>query len=81
MMTGIVIASTLRTAWKQILYWGVGLGVLGFYIVFIASDSDIIEGYANLFESMPPAMLKAFGASDAELLRSSRGLDCLDLCF
>ncbi len=73
MMTGIVIASTLRTAWKQILYWGVGLGVLGFYIVFIASDSDIIEGYANLFESMPPAMLEAFGASDAELLRTAEG--------
>ena len=80
-MTGIVIASTLRSAWKQILYWGVGLGVLGLYIVFIASDSDIIEGYANLFESMPPAMLEAFGASDVELFRTSEGLDCLGLCF
>ena len=28
-MSGIVIGNTLRTSWKQILYWGLGLGVLG----------------------------------------------------
>ena len=72
-MQGIVVRYTLRSAWKQILYWGLGLGILGVYIVFIASDSDIIQGYANLFESMPPAMLQAFGASDAELLRTAEG--------
>ena len=72
-MQGIVVSYTLRAAWKQILYWGLGLGILGVYIVFIASDSDIIQGYANLFESMPPAMLQAFGASDAELLRTAEG--------
>ena len=72
-MSGIVISYTFRSAWKQILYWGLGLGVLGAYIVFIASDSDIVQGYANLFESMPPAMLQAFGASDVELLRTAEG--------
>ena len=72
-MTGIVIANTLRTSWKQILYWGLGLGALGLYIDFIAMSPDIISGYADLFKSMPPAMLQAFGASDIALLTTSEG--------
>ena len=72
-MTGIVVGNTLRTSWKQILYWGVGLGVLGLYIDFIAMSPDIISGYADLLESMPPAMLQAFGASDIKLLTTAEG--------
>ncbi len=72
-MTGIVIGNTIRNAWKQILYWGLGLGLLSFYIVFIGSDSDIVTGYASLFESMPPAMLQAFGASSVTLFTSTEG--------
>lgn len=72
-MTGIVIGNTLRTSWKQILYWGLGLGALGLYIDFIAMSPDIISGYADLFKSMPPAMLQAFGASDIALFTTSEG--------
>ncbi len=72
-MTGIVIGNTLRTSWKQILYWGIGLGLLGLYIDFIAMSPDIISGYADLLETMPPAMLQAFGASDITLLTTSEG--------
>ncbi len=72
-MSGIVIGNTLRTSWKQILYWGLGLGALGLYIDFIASSPDIISGYAELFKTMPPAMLKAFGASDVALFTTSEG--------
>ena len=72
-MTGVILGYTLRTSWKQILYWGFGLGLLGFYIVFIASDRDIVQGYAQLFESMPPAMLEAFGASNVEVFRTTEG--------
>ena len=72
-MRGIVFANTLRTSWKQVLYWGLGLGLLGFYIAFIASSSDIIQGYADLLATMPPAMLQAFGLTNVELLRSSEG--------
>ncbi len=72
-MSGIVIGNTLRTSWKQILYWGLGLGVLGLYIDFIAMSPDIISGYADLFKTMPPAMLQAFGASDIQLLTTAEG--------
>ncbi|MCY3832266.1 MAG: ABC transporter permease subunit [Chloroflexi bacterium] len=72
-MTGIVVGNTLRTSWKQILYWGLGLGVLGLYIDFIASSPDIIAGYADLFKAMPPALLQAFGASDVALFTTTEG--------
>ena len=72
-MNGIVIGNTLRTAWKQILYWGLGLGALGLYIDFIAASPDIISGYADLLKTMPPAVLQAFGASDVALLTTSEG--------
>lgn len=72
-MNGIVVGNTLRTSWKQILYWGIGLGVLGLYIDFIASSPDIIAGYADLFKAMPPALLQAFGASDLALFTTTEG--------
>ena len=72
-MNGIVVGNTLRTSWKQILYWGLGLGALGLYIDFIAMSPDIISGYADLLKSMPPAMLQAFGVSGIELLTTSEG--------
>lgn len=72
-MSGIIVGATLRASWKQILYWGLGLGALGLYIDFIASSPDIISGYAELFKSMPPAMLEAFGVSGVELLTTSEG--------
>ena len=73
MTYGVILSNTLRTSWKQVLYWGLGMGVLGVYIVFISSNSDIIEGYAKLFESLPPALLQAFGASDAALFSTTEG--------
>ena len=72
-MTGIVVGNTLRASWKQILYWGLGLGALGLYIDFIAMSPDIISGYADLLKTMPPAMLQAFGASDIALLTTAEG--------
>ncbi len=72
-MSGTIFANTIRTSWKQVLYWGLGMGILGFYIAFIASSSDIIQGYAELLSSMPPALLQAFGASSTEILQTSEG--------
>lgn len=72
-MTGVILNNTLRSSWKQVLYWGLGMGLMGIYIVFISSNSDIIEGYAKLFESLPPAMLQAFGASDAAMFSTTEG--------
>lgn len=72
-MTGAVIRNTLRASWKQALYWGLGMGILGLYITVIASSSEILEGYANLLGSLPPALLNAFGMGDARLMTSAEG--------
>lgn len=72
-MTGVIIQNTLRSSWKQALYWGLGMGALGLYITVIASSSEILEGYANLLEAMPPALLSAFGMGDARLLTTTEG--------
>ena len=58
---------------SRLSIWGLGLGALGLYIDFIASSPDIISGYAELFKTMPPALLKAFGASDVALFTTSEG--------
>lgn len=72
-MTGAIIQNTLRASWKQALYWGLGMGILGLYITVIASSSEILEGYANLLGTIPPAILTAFGMGDARLLTSAEG--------
>lgn len=72
-MTGSIFFDTLRQDWKQAIFWGLGIGVLGFYVTFIASDLDVVQQYAELLESLPPAMLNAFGITDARLFTTAEG--------
>lgn len=72
-MSGTIFRDTLRTNWKQVFAWGIGTGLLGLYIVSFSSDIDVIEQYASLLGSMPPAMLSAFGFSDAAIFASIEG--------
>ena len=72
-MRGIIVQDTLRANWKQTLYWGFGMGILGFYLVAISSSSDILESYVPLLESLPPAMLNMFGISDVRLFTTAEG--------
>ena len=72
-MNGAILQNTLRASWKQALYWGLGMGILGLYITVIASSSEILEGYANLLGTIPPAILRAFGMGDARLLTTAEG--------
>lgn len=73
-MMGVIIKDTIRAHWKTTLSWGIGIGVLGIYLVAIASSSEIMEGYGPLLESLPPAMLSAFGISDARLFTTTEGM-------
>lgn len=72
-MNGIVFRDTVRSNLRTTLYWSIGMGILGFYIVVIASSSEILEGYANLMASLPPAMLSIIGISDVTLFTSVEG--------
>jgi len=72
-MTWQILLDTLRQDWKQALYWGFGIGILGFYVTFIASDLEVVQQYAELLESLPPAMLSAFGIGDVRLFTTAEG--------
>lgn len=72
-MTGSIFWNTLRSSWRQAIYWGIGVGILGFYVTFIASDLGVVQQYAELLETLPPAMLNAFGITDARLFTTAEG--------
>ncbi len=72
-MNGLIFQDTLRHHWKQILYWGIGIGLLGFYAAAIAQDSNVVEGYAEVMESMPPILLQAFGLEDTAMIGTPIG--------
>jgi len=72
-MIGSIFTDTLRQDWKQAIFWGIGVGLLGFYVTFIASDLDVVQQYVELLDTLPPAMLSAFGITDTSLFTSAEG--------
>ena len=73
-MNGVIVQDTLRSNWKSTMYWGFGMGILGLYLVAIASSSEIMASYGPLLESMPSAMLNAIGVSDVRMLTTTEGM-------
>lgn len=73
MMNGKIFIEQLKQSWLQALYWGVGVGFLTFFMSIIVEDPQVLEGYSNLIEAFPPAILSAFGVSDAALLTTPEG--------
>lgn len=72
-MTGVVFWHTLRRNWKQALYWGLGIALLGYYVIVLVPNVDILKQYADLMQKMPPAVLQAFGMQDASQMASPAG--------
>ncbi len=60
-MTGIIFFETLRRSWKQILYWGVGIGLYGIFPFLMIPDQDGLDSYAEIVDTLDPALLRAFG--------------------
>jgi ABC-type transport system involved in multi-copper enzyme maturation permease subunit len=72
-MVGIIFLETVRRHWRGALYWGLGVGLMGTYIVGIMSNVEILQQYAALAESMPPAIFQMLGLSDAAALGTPEG--------
>lgn len=72
-MNGKIFIEQLKQSWRQALYWGVGVGFLTFFMSIVVEDPQVLEGYSNLIEAFPPAILSAFGVSDAVLLTTPEG--------
>lgn len=72
-MSGTIFLDTLRRSWRGALYWGLGLGLLGFYIFVVIQDSEMLNQYAQLVGSMPPALMQMFGLESAAALATPEG--------
>jgi len=73
MMAGEFFKETVRRYWRQAVYWGVGIGLLGLYVMVIIRDVDMLKQYAELVATMPPALLQAFGIADAAAMATPEG--------
>ena len=78
-MTGAVFSETLRRNWRQILWWGLGIGALGMSVALIVPNADMLKTLARAFQSMPPSMLEMFGGEDAASMATPEGF--LNLIF
>jgi len=72
-MTGAIFTETLRRNWRQILYWGLGLGMYGMMVVLLAPNSDMLNSYAKIIQAMPSTMLQAFGGEDVTSVATPAG--------
>ncbi|MEQ8672964.1 MAG: ABC transporter permease subunit [Aggregatilineales bacterium] len=72
-MTGMIFLETLRRHWKQILWWGGGLGIYAIYPFVVIPDQSGLEGYADLLDSFDPAMMRAVGITDATSFTTPEG--------
>ena len=73
-MKGIIFVETLRRSWKQMLYWGLGIGTLGIYMFSaLPSSPEGYEEYIKVIEDMKPGALKLMGVSDIASIMTPEG--------
>ncbi len=72
-MTGSVFMETLRRGWRGMLYWGIGLGLYGFFITSFTQDADMLKQYTELAKSLPPALLAIVGGNNLEAMATPEG--------
>lgn len=72
-MAGTIFNETLRRSWRQIIYWGTGIALLGLYAALVIPDVDSLKQYAAMAQNMPPALLQMFGMEDAAALATPEG--------
>lgn len=62
-MIGSVFIETLKTTWKQMVYWGVGLSAMGLLVVIMVPLFNM-QDMANLLQSFPPVILAMIGVGE-----------------
>lgn len=72
-MQGVVFQETLRQNWRGMLYWGIGLALLGLVTLNLVSDVDALKQVAQLMETLPPTLLSAMGMDDLTQLATPEG--------
>ncbi len=71
-MSGSVFFETLRRSWRGMLYWGIGIALMGVYVILVIPDVKMLQQYGGLINSMPKMLLSALG-SDAASIATPEG--------
>ncbi|MCU0514077.1 MAG: ABC transporter permease [Anaerolineae bacterium] len=72
-MRGAIFVELLRRNWRQMVYWGIGLAILGFYATSVIPNADTLRQYQAVVETLPPILLQAFGAADNSVMATPEG--------
>jgi ABC-2 type transport system permease protein len=72
-MRGAIFAETLRRNWQAGLFWGLGLALLGYFVMAMVGDAAFLEQMAAMMKSMPPAITQVFGAVGIEDFITTEG--------
>ncbi len=67
-----IFNETLRRNWRGMIYWGIGIGFLGFVITIIIPNVAMLKQVQSLMTSMP-AVVKALGMEDAAQMATPDG--------
>lgn len=72
-MNGVIFVETLRRSWKQLMWWGGGMALLGWYLGVVIPDMQMLQQYADLMASMPSALFSLLGVDDAAAVATPEG--------
>jgi ABC-type transport system involved in multi-copper enzyme maturation permease subunit len=64
---------TLRRSWRGMLWWGLGIGSLGFFSIIIVPDVQALQQMAELMETLPPFLTQALGGGDISFMATPEG--------
>jgi ABC-2 type transport system permease protein len=77
-MAGAIFKETLRRKWRNMLYWGLGLGFYTLYPFFILPSDDekmqeFFDGYAGILDNFDPNLVRALGIENIETFGTAAG--------
>ncbi len=72
-MTGAIFSHALRRNWRQILYWGLGMALLGFIVMWVIPDVDALQRTTEMLQAMPRPLLQFLNADDMAALATPEG--------
>ena len=67
-----IFNETFRRGWRGMIFWGVGLGLLGFVMMIIIPNIGFLKQLEGLVNTMP-AVIKALGMDDAAQMATPEG--------
>ncbi len=67
-----IFNETFRRNWRGMIYWGMGLGSMGFLIMIIIPNLDFLKQFENFLNTMP-GIIKALGMEDAAQMATPEG--------